>query len=469
VTSLVVRGAEVDGRIVDVQIADGRIAAVGAELRPGRDAVIDAGGGALIPGLWDHHIHLLATAANRSSVVVGPPDVTDAAGFASALGAHRTGGGLWVRAAGYHESVAGDIDRDDIDRVVLDAPVRVQHRSGALWILNSAAIDRLDLEAEEHPGLERGPSGRLTGRLYGADRWLGERVRASGGSAPPDLARVGRELASYGTVGVTDATPSTRFDDLGLLAVAARTGALAQHVVAMGGPALSGHAFPPPLRRGAVKVYLADHDLPSFDEVVGWIRTAHRLDRPVAVHCVTRVALVLALAALEEAGAAPGDRIEHAAVVPPELRAPLAAARITVVTQPNLVAERGDAYLVDVAAEEQPHLYPCASLLDAGIPVAGSTDAPFGHPDPWRAIEAAVQRRSAEGHLVGGGERVHARRALELFLGSPSDPGGPSRRVALGEVADLCLLHAPLSDVLTAPSAAAVRATVVSGVLIHGD
>ena len=37
---------------------------------------------------------------------------------------------------------------------------------------------------------------------------------------------------------------------------------------------------------------------------------------------------------------------------------------------------------------------------EAGIPVGGSTDAPFGHPDPWRDVAAAIERRTAGGELA---------------------------------------------------------------------
>ena len=115
---------------------------------------------------------------------------------------------------------------------------------------------------------------------------------------------------------------------------------------------------------------------------MGWIRTAHEQDRTVAVHCVTRPALALTLAALDAAGAFIGDRIEHGSVVPPQLRTLVASLGLVVVTQPNFVAERGDRYLAEVDADDQPHLYPCRSLLDAGVGVGGSTDALFGDPDP---------------------------------------------------------------------------------------
>jgi predicted amidohydrolase YtcJ len=179
----------------------------------------------------------------------------------------------------------------------------------------------------------------------------------------------------------------------------------------------------------------------------------------VAVHCVTRVGLVIAIAAWRASGVSPGDRIEHGAVIPSELIDELRDLGVAVVTQPNFVAERGDAYLTDVEADDQPHLWRCGSLIERGIGVAAGTDAPFGHPDPWRAIAAAVERRTSGGAPLGPDEAVAPRRALALFLGSADDPTVP-RAVRPGVVTGLCLLDRPLSDVLASPGSDAVRATI---------
>jgi predicted amidohydrolase YtcJ len=186
----------------------------------------------------------------------------------------------------------------------------------------------------------------------------------------------------------------------------------------------------------------------------------------VAIHCVTRVALVLALAAWDEAGARPGDRVEHGAVVPPELHPALRRHGLTVVTQPGFVAERGDEYRREVDPDDLPHLYPCRSLIDAGVPVGGSTDAPYTDADPWRAIAAAAARRTPSGAVLGPDEAVTVRRALDLFLSDPRSPGGPPRRVAPGAPADLCLLATPLAVALADPVAAKVVATICRGRLV---
>lgn len=456
-SSLVLRRAEVDGLLVDVRLDDGLIVALAPQLEPtSGDEVLDADGGALLPGLHDHHIHLMAFAAARHSVALGPPAVNDAAAFEAALRA--AGGTGWLRGTGYHESVAGDLDRHRLDAVVPHRPVRIQHRSGAMWVFNSAAIEVAEIGTEAPSGVERDAGGVPTGRIYGLDEWLRERLP----SDPPDLAGAAAELRSYGVTGLTDATPTEDPDHIGLLADAVADGRVPQRLVITGGLHLAPQAGAA-LERGPVKLVVADYDLPALDDLTASIRAAHDRGRPVAIHCVTRAALLLALAAWDEAGTAAGDRVEHAAVAGPAEADRLAAAGITVVTQPGFVVERGDAYLADVDAEDQPDLWPCASLLEAGVAVGGSTDAPFGHADPWRAIAAATTRRTRGGRLLGADERLDAGWALKLFLTSPDDPGGLPRRVAVGQPADLCLLRLPLDAALEEPSSAHVAATFLSG------
>jgi predicted amidohydrolase YtcJ len=466
VRPLLLRNVEVDGgRPTDVRVDGGVVAAVADGLPAGgADVVVDGAGGALIPGLHDHHVHLLATAAAAASVVAGPPEITSPTGLAAAL--RRADAalprGAWLRAVGYHESVAGDLDRRALDAIVAVRPLRVQDRSGARWTLNGAGCRAVGLDDDRRgtlpAGVEVDPHGRATGRVTRADRWLRTRLGPSG---PPDLAALGHRLVELGVTGVTDATPVEDLDDLRVL----RDAGLPQRVQVTGGPALAAASFPGGLAVGPVKVVLSDHDLPALDLVARWFTAAHEAGRPVAVHCVTRVALVLALAAWEEAGVLDGDRIEHASVVPGELVGVLADRRLVVVTQPGFVAERGDRYLADVRADDLGDLYRCASLRAAGVRVGGSTDAPYGPLDPWRAVAAAVERRTPSGVRLGGGERLDPRAALDLFLTPLDDPGGAPRRVRPGAPADLVLLDGPIDRVLRPPSADAVVATIVGGAL----
>lgn len=186
------------------------------------------------------------------------------------------------------------------------------------------------------------------------------------------------------------------------------------------------------------------------------------------MHCVTAAQLVVTIAALRAAGTRPGDRIEHAAVVPEDCLADLADLGVTVATQPNFVAERGDQYLFDVPREDHHELWRVASLLAAGIPVLMSTDFPFGDADPWAAMRAAVTRTAASGAVLGARECIDARTALTMFLGTPEDPTRP-RSVAPGQPADLCVLSGRPTEVLRDLDAGRVVATVVEGRVVYGQ
>jgi len=203
---------------------------------------------------------------------------------------------------------------------------------------------------------------------------------------------------------------------------------------------------------------LDDVTLPPLDELTGRISDAHAAGRPAAVHCVTRVQLVLTLAALDRAGRLPGDRIEHGAIVGadslPDLRG------LTVVTQPHFVTERGEQYAADVPADDLPDLWRLRSLIDAGVDVAAGSDAPFGNEDPWHVMRAAV-RRSVP---FRADEAVSPARALALFLGEPAAPD-LRRLVAPGRPADLALLRAGPLEVLDSLASDLVAATFVGGEL----
>lgn len=451
--ALFIRGAEINGRpAMDCRVEAGHIDEVGPALRPApKDHVLTADGGALIPGLADHHVHLAALAAWRESL-----DLTGirADGLAATLHSAEPDGRGWVRAVGYDDTDHGELDRDVLDGWAAEVPTRVQHRSGALWVLNSAALTRLGAETAAHPGIERDPAGRATGRIWRGDDWLRERLPTS----PPSLRGVGHELAHYGITHVSDATPDT---DGTLLAEAVESGELPQHVATMSAVAHPG------LIAGPVKLIVADHALPDFAEFTERVRAAHRQGRPVAVHCVTRQALVFTLAALDDAGVRDGDRIEHCAVADLATAGELARRRIRVVTQPTLVARRGDSYRRRVEETDLPDLWRYATLLHAGVTVAPSSDAPYGDPDPWACLAAAGSRRTHSGHLLGHEERVPADTALAGMQSALDDPGGPPRKIHPGAPADLALLDRPLPQALRDTDARCVRATIIGGRLVY--
>jgi predicted amidohydrolase YtcJ len=407
--SWLLRDVEVAGARTDCRIDGDRIVACapGLTVTPS-DKVIDGRGGRLLPGLADHHIHLMATAAAAASV--------DVSAGLDALRSAPAGG--WVRAVGArHELI-----RADIDAVESERPVRVQHRGGSLWTLNSLGVEavRAHLTDEE----------ARTGQLWRADRRLRLALRTE--IAAADLAALGRRLVEYGITHVTDATPDLEDGTLQRL-----RDSLPQHISAL----------------APGKIVVADHHLPTPDALADRIAAHHHDDRAVALHCVSAPALALAITTLSTVGSRPGDRIEHAAVCDDAAAARLAELGVIVVTQPSLVARHGDDYRAGTEAAELPYLWRYAGLRAAGVAVVASSDAPYGDLNPWCTVAAAADRTTPSGVVLGPGERVPADTALRSFLTNPDDPSGPERAVAAGEAADLCLLT----------PAGAVRAVFIAG------
>lgn len=469
--TVLVRNAEVGGhRGVDVRVAPERIEDVGPKLtrQPGEE-VVEAAGGAIIPGLHDHHVHLRAAVAARRSVDTS--QVCDAAAFDRLIAAAAAAvtPGRWVRATGWDEHRAGQLDLRRLDVLTGQVPTRVQHRSGAMWVLNSAALHAVGAERCGLDGIERDADARPTGRLLRMDAWLADRLASigvgqDGATLAAGLAEFAGSCSELGITGFTDATPGRDLTDAEELAELSEAGVFPQRLTLMAPAGLRMHCASR-VALGPVKLLLDDDTLPSLEALAAEITRAHSDGRGAAVHCVTAEQLVVAVAAFEQTGEPPqatADRIEHAGVVPPGYAERLACLGVAVVTQPGFIWQRGDQYALHVPAPEQVWLYPCASLLRAGVPVAASSDAPFGPTNPWLAIATAISRRTSSESVLGAAERVSPARALRLYMAAPDDVRR-TRTIAPGEPGEVCVLRAPLRTVLSDPLSAEVATTIIGG------
>jgi predicted amidohydrolase YtcJ len=460
--SLAIRNVEIDGQLdLDVSIRNGRIAEIGHRL-PCADNDIDGRGGALIPGLHDHHCHLLAAAARAASVILDDVRNVDVLAARIMAAANARPAGAWIRATGCPAPLAELLDMRILDRCAPGHPLRICDRTGGLWVLNSLAMAVID-GAELPPCVERAADGNPTGRIWRGDAWLRSRV----GNVPPPLAPIGKALSALGITGVTDASQSNDAGTAALLARSFRDGDLPQRLMLMSEAHLEApadHAF----AVGPAKILLDERDLPPVDDLGALITGARgRANRPVAIHCVTATELAVTLAAFEMAGTRKADRLEHGSVIPTSAIPVIAKLGLTVVTQPGFIHTHGDRYLAEVDPAEHDDLYRCATLFSAGIPVAGSSDAPYGGWDCWRSMRAAIERKTADGRSIGFEERIAPLAALGLFRGKASDPGGTPSRVEPGVPADLCLLDAPRAEVVQRPDAERVAATIIGGRIVY--
>jgi len=284
------------------------------------------------------------------------------------------------------------------------------------------------------------------GRLLDSD------VKLRTKSQFPNLKPLINRLLSYGITGVTEVTPSNDVAEYENYLQAARPLRLS----IMGRMELSSE------QSQYLKLHYHDYDLPALDNLADEIKQAHQAGRKVAAHCVTRAELMLTLAAIEMAGTAYGDRIEHAAIADDVAIDWMQKLGLIVVTQPNFITEREAAYLKDVPQEDHKNLWRLKAFSDAGLKIAAGSDAPFGNPNPWAAMAAAVKRPKGFED-----EAITPEEALAIYTKPANDAGAQARKVEVGALADICLLDRSWADARESFSDVRVQATWVAGELVY--
>jgi hypothetical protein len=458
-----------------VAVGAGRVLGLGParallrELGTSRTERVDCGGAAVIPGLIDPHLHLFALATRDAHLDCGA--VRGVAELLSAVGAYaaRLPRGAWVRGDGLDEARLGRLPGSaELDRVAGGRPVRLRHRSRHASVLNGVALRRLG----DGAGLER-RDGAPTGLVFGREA----RLRRLVGPLPPDtladgLASAALELAALGVTTVADATPRG-FRALAPLRSAVAAGRFPLRVHAMRGVGVAAWPATGRLVPGAVKVIVEEGPgglRPRPETLARHIRRAATSGAQVAVHCVgaaTLVATLAAFAALPRAlRVGRRHRLEHLAECPPALVARIAALGLVVVTNPAFVHWRGDAYRDETIAGAREWLYRARSLVSAGVPLAGASDAPVVPASPWTGMAAARTRRTAGGATLGLRERLDAAAALGLFTSGAAfalarDDLG---RLVVGGPADLAVVEPdPLRAAPGELAEARVRLALVAG------
>ena len=401
----------------------GRIAAVADHVdeATGGAPVAALPPGAVVVGAFaDHHLHLLATAARHWSV-----DLSEARAlgdvFDLLVAAARQDGpdGGWLRAWGLDESDLAERrlpSIGELERAVGGRPLVVHHRTGHVELRTAAA----------RRGRAPGP---------GSER-LAEAVAA-----------VSADLASAGVVAITDATHTNDRTALDLL----DSLPLRQRVTAMvGADRLDGIGAGATVGRvtvGPAKVMPPVWGLERVAEAIG---RAHDAGFGVALHAVDVDELQAGL----DGGLGAGDRVEHLGLALPEHVDELARRRVTVVTQPAFVTRRAAKYRQELTEVEHGWLYRLRSLLEAGVEVRVSSDAPVVPSRPLEAVAAAV------GRTLGPSERIDVESALRLACAP----------LVVGEPADLVVLGAdPRATAPEQLAAVPVLAAWCEGRLVHGD
>jgi predicted amidohydrolase YtcJ len=429
---------------------------------------VDLGGGCVLPGFSDAHVHFPTWALTRRELELHGAGTLDEALARVAAHVPAT---EWLRGFGWLAD-GWEPTRQALDAVTGDVPTALlAHDWHSLWI-NSAALARAGGDLEVPGGVvERDAAGEPTGVLREEAAWAfrdrftlashAELVEATR-AALPDAAAVGvtaihdkdgvvgahevfRALRDELTLRVWQSLPAERVDERPDYVKAYLDGTLGSGTARL----LDGSGVEVTSRA-------------RFEEL---IRAAARLDIPMAVHAIGDRANRDALDAFEATRDEWGprglrQRIEHAQLVSAEDMPRFAALGVTASIQPSMavtdepVAERLWAGRLDGA-------YAYRSLHAAGARIVLGSDAPVEALDPLATLRAAVGRRW----------RAHENLPLDVALAAcTSGPawlaGDEDRRGRLmpGMLADLTVLDRdPLDDL----EGAAVIGTMVGGAWTH--
>ncbi|MBI3784882.1 MAG: amidohydrolase [Deltaproteobacteria bacterium] len=213
----------------------------------------------------------------------------------------------------------------------------------------------------------------------------------------------------------------------------------------------------------------------SEDEARSLVNAAVQSGMSLAVHAEGNVAIDRSLRVLpptradRPAGVAP-NRIEHFFLPDPDAIPRAAGMGIAAAVQPT-IAEWTGGQLLDSGVIGRHLFVPLRSMLDAGMLLAGSSDAPVVDFDPLRGIRAAVQRKTEDGERLGDGQEITIREALEMYTVHAARSGGLEHEtgtIETGKRADLVVLNA---DPTTLPTnqleRLSVQRTVCGGVDVY--
>jgi predicted amidohydrolase YtcJ len=359
----------------------------------------------ILPGFVDPHLHLLAMAAACVSVDLAGSRSRGEIVERMRSAAERRPAGSWLRGFGYDAHRLHDAQspsRDDLDLASTAHPVVIHERSGHEIVCNSLAlledVPRLDPTTMHHA-----------------------------------MTQVSRELAAEGVTSVTDASAGNGPEEILLLARLRADGAIVQRVEAM----LGAVSLPAAVERGwnhgeQIGEVLLGHvkiiaEAYTAGELAGTVASAHAHGWPVAVHVLDVDALDATLDALQASRPPRGsiDRIEHLALSLPEQLDRLAGTGAAVVTQPCFLVERAAKYRRQLTEVERKWLYRVRSLLDRGILVAASSDAPVTRSAPLEAMRAACTRGAGDDRAGGDPDReaVCPSAALDLVTSAAARVG----------------------------------------------
>ena len=457
-----------DGKIAFVGAKDQAMESAGAGHR-----MVDLQGKTLLPGFIDAHGHLMNAGFQALSANLLPPpdgggkdiaaliDITDEWAEENPKFIEKAG---WIIGFGYDDAQLTEKQHptaDDLDKVSTDIPVLFVHQSGHLGVMNHKGLEEVGyLKGVEDPkgGLIRREEGTQVPNGVLEEMALFIPLSTLFGKATDEdnqtLVKAG--IQAYTRFGFTTAQEGRASDGAcNTYFAMAEKGVLPIDVVAypdiqafgdymksvgsqseftnrfrIGGVKLSldgspqgktawltqPYKVPPHGQPASYKGYPAIED---FEEVKGYVATAFANDWQILAHCNGDAAIDQYIRAVRAAADEHGNEDRRTVVIHAQTtREDQLDSMKALGMIPSFFSMHtyywGDWHREETLGEERAQrISPTGSALRRGMLLTNHHDAPVANPDALRILDAAVNRTTRTGKLLGADQRMTPYQALK--------------------------------------------------------
>ena len=412
----------------------------------------------LIPGFIDSHCHLLAAGLNYQKLDLSHCSTQEEA-LEFVLDSYKgSDSDTWLIAKGYDPA---KLDRENklckeiLDQISRKTPILIEHKSGHSGTLNSAGLEYANLTSSTRSPqggtYGKNSCGDLDGNLYETayEKLLkllpaptldqmtqailtsGKKMARQGITSAAELIAgyydIEKELWAYksaiqqgcslrirlfvmwrdlvGPKAISQEKIAEIFDGINedqLKIVGTKLfadGALSSRTAAIHGTynqGGSGHIIYP-------QTVLTEK-----------VIQAHKQGWPIAIHSIGDRATDLVINAYQEIGDASQCRIEHTMLLSNQQIEQIKKLGCMLNMQPGFLASYGESYKNVLPSEKLDNLCRFKSILEQDIPLAFSSDSPFGPENPWENIDATTKRAAS----LNQNECISAAQALEAYTKS---------------------------------------------------
>lgn len=438
----------------------------------------------VIPGFNDAHIHLWKV-GNLMTYTLDLRGVRSMDEMQQSLSdyAKENPNLEWIQARGFNEALFDDRrmpTKIDIDNVISDRPVCVMRTDAHQVIVNTKALEKAGITEKtiSPPGgeIKKFPSGELKGHF--TETAIGlvlNKIPAYSADEYQKMILTAQE--EFLKAGITSATdPAVMPDLLEVYKSMERNGELKIRVNAVPIRLPDGEttALPLPelytsdfLRVNTVK-FFSDGGLSGRTAAMkhpyknsgerGVLRLKEEFFRQlaleaqqagfrIATHAIGDEAIDLVLKVYRyifSSGQKIHHRIEHLGFPSQENLEAMKEMNVSAVMQPIFIFELGKNFRENLTDEYLSYVYPSKSVLNHGINLALSTDAPVVKDfNPMMGIQSAVERKDAEGFVIAQKEKISIEEAISAYtMGSAVANGDQDDRgsISEGKFADFIVL-----------------------------